>query len=103
MTRSILLDLGGVLETGCRPGSAQAWAPRLRITSALSVLGRCLVGGMVEARSPRDSAMAPRAISDLAAGLPPVIIWISAENSDPAAVGLSATACRNTGSASALP
>ncbi len=33
MVRSVLLDLGGVLETGCWPGTAQAWAPRLGITT----------------------------------------------------------------------
>jgi putative hydrolase of the HAD superfamily len=31
--RSVLVDLGGVLETGCWPGIARAWAPRLGITS----------------------------------------------------------------------
>ena len=31
--RSVLVDLGGVLETGCWPGLAQAWAPRLGITT----------------------------------------------------------------------
>jgi hypothetical protein len=31
--RSVLLDLGGVLETGCWPGLAEAWAPRLGITT----------------------------------------------------------------------
>lgn len=31
--RSVLIDLGGVLETGCWPGIAQAWAPRLGITT----------------------------------------------------------------------
>ncbi len=33
MTRAVLLDLGGVLETGCWPGTARAWAPRLGITT----------------------------------------------------------------------
>jgi putative hydrolase of the HAD superfamily len=28
----VLIDLGGVLETGCWPGVAQVWAPRLGIT-----------------------------------------------------------------------
>lgn len=32
MTRSVLLDLGGALETGCWPGTTQARAPRLGIT-----------------------------------------------------------------------
>lgn len=31
--RSVLIDLGGVLETGCWPGIAEAWAPRLGITT----------------------------------------------------------------------
>jgi len=31
--RSVLLDLGGVLEADCWPGIAQAWAPRLGITT----------------------------------------------------------------------
>jgi len=31
--RLVLIDLGGVLETGCWPGIAEAWAPRLGITS----------------------------------------------------------------------
>jgi len=31
--RSVLLDLGGVLETGCWPGVAEVWAPRLGITT----------------------------------------------------------------------
>jgi len=33
MTRAVLLDLGGVLETGCWPGTARAWAPRLGMTT----------------------------------------------------------------------
>ncbi len=32
MTRPVLLDLGGVPETGRWPGTASAWAPRLGIT-----------------------------------------------------------------------
>jgi hypothetical protein len=31
--RSVLIDLGGVLQAGCWPGIAQAWAPRLGITT----------------------------------------------------------------------
>jgi hypothetical protein len=33
MTRPVLLDLGGVLETGCWPGTAQARTPPLGITT----------------------------------------------------------------------
>jgi len=31
--RAVLIDLGGVLETGCWPGIAKAWTPRLGITT----------------------------------------------------------------------
>jgi putative hydrolase of the HAD superfamily len=31
--RSVLIDLGGVLETGCWPGTAEAWAPRLGVAA----------------------------------------------------------------------
>jgi FMN phosphatase YigB (HAD superfamily) len=31
--RAVLIDLGGVLETGCWPAIAEAWAPRLGITT----------------------------------------------------------------------
>jgi putative hydrolase of the HAD superfamily len=53
--RSVLLDLGGVLATGCWPGTAEAWAPLLGMTTqqlAAAVFGgsddTVLVGRMSE-------------------------------------------------------
>jgi putative hydrolase of the HAD superfamily len=53
--RPVLIDLGGVLETGCWPGLAGTWAPRLGITTGellAAVFGgsdeTVLVGAMSE-------------------------------------------------------